>query len=81
MHKILPCLIAALFAGPNWVSAQDVKPPVLDAEMRLAFHAQHLLMSEESEFKKMKWRFIGPELMSGRVTDIAVPAGQPFTFY
>ncbi len=81
MIRILFSSLVALTAFPALIPAQEVKPPVLDADTRLAFHAQHLLMSEESEFKKSKWRFIGPELMSGRVTDIAVPAGQPFTFY
>ena len=66
----------ALFAQP----ATQVKKPVLDAETRLAWHAEHLEMREQSAFQSA-WRFIGPELMSGRVTDIAVPNGKPFTFY
>lgn len=60
---------------------QGVKQPVMDAETRLAWHTDHLEMRDASEFKELKWRFIGPELMSGRVTDVAVPNGQPFTFY
>ena len=60
---------------------ENTKPPVLDSETRLAWHAEHLEMREASEFKRTKWRFVGPELMSGRVTDIAVPLNQPNTFY
>ena len=60
---------------------QNVKQPVMDADTRLAWHLQHLEMRDGSDFDSLKWRFIGPELMSGRVTDIAVPNGQPFTFY
>ena len=58
----------------------EVKQPVRDSETRLAWHAEHLKMREDSSLSA-RWRFIGPELMSGRVTDIAVPVEQPFTFY
>ena len=82
MIRHLACLLAYCGVFVSFVSAQDdVKPPVLDAESRLNWHAKHLEMRESSDFAGLKWRFIGPELMSGRVTDIAVPQGEPFTFY
>lgn len=59
----------------------QVKPPVLDAEQRLLWHQQHLEMRESTPFKEMKWKHIGPQLMSGRVTEVAKPLDQPFTFY
>lgn len=59
----------------------DFKPPVFDAESRLAWHAQHLKMRDQSDTKDLKWRHIGPLHMSGRITDIAKPLDQPFTFY
>ncbi len=70
-----------LLALPLLASAQQTKPPVTDPATRLNWHEQHLKMRDESPFNSLGWKFIGPELMSGRVTDIAVPAGQPFTFY
>ena len=57
------------------------REPVLDAEQRLAWHQQHLEMRDESPFNDLKWKHLGPQLMSGRVTDIARPQDQPFTFY
>ena len=60
---------------------QPVRQPVLDGEQRLAWHQTHLQMRDASPYKKMKWRHIGPTNMSGRVTDLAVPEDQPFTFY
>ena len=54
---------------------------MLDSEQRLAWHKQHLEMRDESPYKDLKWRHIGPHIMSGRVTDIAKPLDQPFTFY
>lgn len=68
------CLAWPLFS-------QDAKPPVTDPESRIQWHAQHLKMRDESPTKDLKWKHIGPLRMSGRVTDIAVPAGRPFTFY
>ena len=59
----------------------QIKPPVFDAEQRLKWHQQHLEMRGSSPFVDMKWKHIGPQLMSGRVTDIAKPLDQPFTFY
>ena len=61
--------------------AQQAKAPVTDAQTRLRWYDQHLEMRDDSEFKKLKWRHIGPLHMSGRVTDIAKPLDQPHTFY
>lgn len=75
-------LIFLLFAiTTNPCIAQDSKPPVLDAETRLEWHKQHLEMRDGSPYKELKWKHIGPLLMSGRVTDIAKPLDQPHTFY
>lgn len=72
----------ALLSLPDRTLAQEnVKQPVLDAETRLEWHAQHLKMRDESQFKGIKWKHIGPTQMSGRVTDIAKPLDQEFTFY
>lgn len=83
-HLLFVQLIVVVMLTSNWslsANGQQSTPPVLDAETRLAWHAQHLKMRSESPFSSLKWQFIGPELMSGRVTDIAAPADQPFTFY
>ncbi len=34
-----------------------------------------------SVFKGLKWRFIGPDVISGRCTDVAVPRGSRQTIY
>lgn len=74
-------LLWILLVWPTSVSGQDVKRPVLDSETRLSWHQQHLEMQRNSQFKSSKWKHIGPILMSGRITDIAKPLDQPFTFY
>ncbi|MFQ6109731.1 MAG: WD40/YVTN/BNR-like repeat-containing protein, partial [Candidatus Aminicenantales bacterium] len=50
-------------------------------QMRLKWYEEHLAMKEQSPFKGLKWRFIGPEIMSGRVTDVDVPEGSRYTIY
>jgi len=57
------------------------KAPEYSAEARLAWHADHLKMRDSSPYKSLEWEHIGPSHMSGRVTDIAKPLDQPFTFY
>lgn len=63
------------------VSAQQMRSPVHDAAQRLQWHQQHLKMRDESPFKSAKWKFIGPELMGGRVTDIAGHPDRPYTYF
>ena len=40
-------------------------------------------MKETSQFKDLRWQFLGPTNVSGRVTDVAVttPRGQSYTIY
>jgi photosystem II stability/assembly factor-like uncharacterized protein len=61
--------------------SQDIKQPVMDSTTRLQWHSRHLEMRDASPTKELAWKHIGPLRMSGRVTDIAVPPNQPFTFY
>ncbi len=62
-------------------SKTEFKPPVLDSKTRIDFHEAFMKMRNDSPFAEKKWRSIGPAVMSGRVTDIAKPLDQPFTFY
>lgn len=62
-------------------TANAAKPPEFSAEARLAWAAEHAKLAESSPYKALKWQHIGPTHMSGRVTDIAKPLDQPFTFY
>jgi len=49
--------------------------------VRLKWYKQHMAMKETSVFKKLKWRNIGPDIISWRCTDIAVPKGSQHTIY
>ncbi len=50
---------------------------------RLAWYEKHVAMQENSKFKDLKWQFLGPTNISGRVTDVAVPTprGKNYTLY
>ena len=61
-------------------SAQE-KVESTDPAVRLKWFEQHMAMKETSVFKKLKWRSIGPDIISGRCTDIAVPKGSQHTIY
>ncbi len=54
-----------------------------DPEQRLAWYEKHVAMQEDPLFKDLKWQFLGPTNISGRVTDVAVPTprGKTYTIY
>jgi photosystem II stability/assembly factor-like uncharacterized protein len=54
-----------------------------DPELRLKGYAQYLDMKQASKFKDLKWQYLGPKNVSGRVTDVAVvaPKGRNYTMY
>lgn len=59
----------------------DTKPPEFSGVARLNWHKQHLEMRGKSPYQEIEWTHIGPTHMSGRVTDIAKPLDQAYTFY
>jgi photosystem II stability/assembly factor-like uncharacterized protein len=52
-----------------------------DPAQRLKWFEQHTAMEQQSPFKDVKWRFIGPFDLGGRCTDVAVPLGSRTVFY
>jgi len=60
----------------------DSTPPT-EPGKRLQWFDQHERMRDDSPHKDMRWQFLGPDNVSGRVTDVAVPAprGRTYTIY
>ncbi len=54
-----------------------------DSTERLKWYESHVAMKEDSLFKDLRWQFLGPTNISGRVTDVAVPTprGKTYTIY
>ncbi len=54
-----------------------------DPQQRQAWFDEFTKMKTASKFKDLKWQFLGPNNVSGRVTDVAVvaPKGRNYTIY
>ncbi|MGZ5453904.1 MAG: WD40/YVTN/BNR-like repeat-containing protein, partial [Candidatus Aminicenantales bacterium] len=77
-------LLVALAAAAPQGKAPTKGPKKIentDPALRLKAFEQHLAMKQQSPFKDVKWRFVGPFDLSGRCTDVAVPAGSRTVFY
>jgi photosystem II stability/assembly factor-like uncharacterized protein len=80
-------LVLATFSLALWIFPQTAKKPPrimnTDPELWLKLYDQHVEMKNNSKFKDLKWQFLGPTNVSGRITDIAVvaPKGKNYTMY
>ncbi|MBN2264772.1 MAG: hypothetical protein JW775_03065 [Candidatus Aminicenantes bacterium] len=75
-----------VLAALSFAQSRAAKAKVLqstDPAMRLEGFEAHQAMAEASKFKDLKWQFLGPTNVSGRVTDVAVvaPKGRNYTLY
>ncbi len=87
-RKAVILVAAALvaLAALSFAQAKAAKPKVLqstDPGLRLKGFEEYQAMREASKFKDLKWQFLGPTNISGRVTDVAVvaPKGESYTVY
>ncbi len=80
---VVAVLAGLLAAAPQKRAAAkaQVKVENTDPAQRLKWFDQHAAMKQSSPFKDVRWRFIGPFDLSGRCTDVAVPAGSRTVFY
>jgi photosystem II stability/assembly factor-like uncharacterized protein len=88
VRKSVLVVAAALVAVATLSLAQPktIKAKVLQStapELRLKGFEDYKAMQAASKFKDLKWQFIGPTNISGRVTDVAVvaPKGKNYTIY
>jgi photosystem II stability/assembly factor-like uncharacterized protein len=76
---------AAVIAGVGVGSsaAQEVRTKIenTDPAQRLEWYDQHMAMKAETPFKDLEWRFIGPDIIGGRATDVEVPKGSRLVIY
>ncbi|MBE3130457.1 MAG: hypothetical protein IMZ54_07025 [Acidobacteria bacterium] len=80
-------IVAAVLVLAAWPFAQQAKKPKVlqstNPEFRFKGFEDYKAMQAASKFKDLKWQFIGPTNISGRVTDVAVvaPKGKNYTIY
>lgn len=77
MPRRVPLLLFILLWSAAALGAGDPTP----GAWRLRAWAAHVKMNRESPFSALRWRAVGPKMAGARVEAIAVPAGQPHTFY
>ncbi len=78
---ILGLLAGVLVLLPAVTAGAQKKFENSDPAQRLKWYEQHQAMKEASPFGSLEWRLIGPDIISGRCTDIAVPKGSKHTIY
>jgi len=81
-NLIIIILFSILLLSPP-VQAAKKNVPYTDGGQRLEWYRQHVAMKDVSMFKHLKWQFLGPTNISGRMTDTAVvtPKGKHYTIY
>ena len=80
--SVLGVLILALAVFPQ-AAKKSQRIMNTDPQQRLAWFDELAKMKTASKFKDLKWQFLGPVNISGRVTDVAVvgPKGKNYTIY
>jgi len=73
---IIILLISISFIWPANVASGATTP-----QERLKSYEKHLEMKDNSIFKKLQWREIGPYFMGGRIVDIEGYEKNPYKFY
>ena len=78
---IIVILVSAFFLTTLLQAGKVIKST--DPDQRLKWYNEHVAMKERSMFKNLRWQFLGPTNVSGRMTDVAVvaPKGKHYTIY
>lgn len=79
MKRVLIVLVVLAFSF-FLIGDKDTNPAT-SAEERLKSYEKHQEMKENSIFKKLEWRNIGPYFMGGRIDDIEGYENKPYKFY
>lgn len=67
------------YAEPIEKDSIGIKPS--DTESRIKSYEAHMKLKQDSIFRGLQWRNVGPQFQGGRISDIAVPKGKPYTIY
>ena len=77
-----PCIVLLGIGGSSSYAAEKVaQPGPATPQQTMASWDHHRKLMNESPFKHLKWRAVGPRLQGGRIECIACPPGYTFTIY
>ena len=77
----VPCAALSLcLAASLAVAARPQPQPSTPPEQRAAAWEQHRQLEEDSLFRGLPWRSVGPIVMGGRIVDLEVVPGKPYSF-
>ncbi|MDJ0655997.1 MAG: hypothetical protein QNJ40_17670 [Xanthomonadales bacterium] len=80
MNKAI--FLAAILLSVSLTAEARPRPQgAADISAKLKAWETHQQLEAGSRFQGLKWRAIGPVVQGGRVVDIEVVPGQPYTFY
>ena len=80
MKKII-CSLIVFLTGISFLWPVNTVAGATTPAERLKSYEKHLELKENSIFKSLKWKEIGPYFMGGRIDDIEAYEKDPFTFY
>ncbi|MEN8154546.1 MAG: hypothetical protein ABFR75_11050 [Acidobacteriota bacterium] len=60
-----------------------IKEPVLNGNVRVEMFKKHTALKGTSQYKRIKWQYVGPTNISGRCTDVEAvsPRGKQYTIW
>ena len=77
------CAVAILlvFASDSLAQRRPNPEGPYTVEAQQAAWARHLELKQAGLFTGLEWRDVGPVVQGGRIVDIEVDSGDPYTFY
>jgi len=74
-------LLSVLVLAAGVIAAAGLSAQTTDPVVRLQWAEKYAAMKAATPYPDAVWRYIGPDIASGRATDIAVPKGRPNVIY
>lgn len=81
--QVKPKIAAKATGTVQSAASGPVVPVITDPQARVKAYERVLTMKQATPFKDLRWQFLGPTNISGRVTDVevATPRGKHYVLY
>lgn len=78
---LISIVLMGLCCGYFYSDPSEIQTRATSPEMRMKAWEDHQRLKQDSPFKDLKWRAVGPEFQGGRIETIACHPDEPFTIY